>query len=430
MPTVREFVEAELEELSRVYQHLHANPELSGAEVETAAFIARQLRSCGWEVTTGIGGTGVVGSKSNGPGDVVALRADMDALPIREETGLSFASSVRVERERNGFPQPVDVMHACGHDLHMTCLLGVARYFSQFLQTWRGTLLLLFQPAEEIAAGARSMVVDNLWTRFPLPSVVLGQHIDERPAGVIGIREGTTMTAADSLRVRIIGRGGHASSPHWTIDPIVQASATIMRLQTIVSREVSPAELAVVSVGSIRAGEKENIIPAEAEFTVNIRSVSVPVREALLEAVRRIVLAEAEASGTPFAPNIEEISSFPLTVNDPAATATVRSVFLSEFGPGNVEEVDVKMASEDFGLLGAAAGVPSVFWFLGGTDPTVYNDAVEQGRVAELIPSGHSSRFAPAFEPAVKAGVTAFVSASMVWLSPGQVRPTGSDAPR
>lgn len=423
--------------LEELYRELHAHPELSMAETRMAAEVARQLREQGWEVTTGVGGTGVVGVlRGNGAdptgavggagtayGDsaapdrpVVMLRADMDALPVREETGLPYASAA-TGTDPEG--RTVPTMHACGHDMHVACLLGAAALFAARRDQWRGTLLVVFQPGEETAQGAAAMLDDDFLGRFPTPDVVLGQHVDPRPAGTIGIRPGVAMAAADSLRIRMLGRGGHGSRPQSTIDPVVMAASTVLRLQTVVSREISPAETAVVTVGNIHGGTKENIIPDEAQLEVNVRTFTERVRNQMLAAIERIARAEADASGAPKGPELSPIHSFPITYNAPEETERVAATLGHQLGGDRVTEIDPKTGSEDFGRFGSAAGVPSVFWFFGGTDPESHAAAEAGGRLVEDVPGNHSARFAPAIQPTLDTGVRALVTAALSWLQPG-----------
>lgn len=400
-------------ELEKVYTELHAHPELSMRETRTSAEVARWLTNFGYEVTTGIGKTGVVGLLRNGEGPTVMLRADMDALPVKEETGLPYASTATATDAEG---RQVSLMHACGHDMHMTCLLGVAALFAATRTGWRGTLMTVFQPAEEISTGAQAMIDDGMLTRFPKPSVVLGQHVFPAPAGQVFYRPGSMMSAADSLQIRLFGRGAHGSQPQASVDPVVMAAATVLRLQTIVSREVDPADRVVVTVGTLQAGTKENIIPSEAILKVNVRTFSEQVRSRVLEAIKRISRAEAAASGAPKEPEFTPIAAAPLLWNDPDATARVVAAFSDFFGHDRVKEAEPWNASEDFGLFGTAAGVPSVFWFLGGWDPKAYADAEATGRLAD-IPTNHSPHFAPVIQPTLTTGVEAFTVAALAWLA-------------
>ncbi|TMR12045.1 amidohydrolase, partial [Nonomuraea zeae] len=358
-----------LDELTTFYQDLHRHPELSFAEERTAALAADRLRAAGFEVTTGVGGTGVAGVLRNGEGPTVALRADMDALPVLEATGLPYASTATT-RDAEG--RQIPLMHACGHDMHVTCLSGAATLLAAGRDRWRGTLVALFQPAEEIAAGAQAMVDDRLFDRIGTPDVVLGQHVFPSPAGTVLVSPGEILATADSIEIRLYGRGGHSSQPERTVDPVVLAAATVMRLQTVVAREVSPFERAVLTVAQIHAGHKENVIADEATITLNIRTFSTDVRRTLLAAIERVVNAEAAASGATRSPEFRTLNSFPLTSNDAAATEKLRDAFAARFGPERVTEMKPLMGSEDFGVFGATAGVPSVFWGLGGADAEVY----------------------------------------------------------
>lgn len=404
-------------ELAELYRDLHANPELSFREERTAGLVAEHLRAQGYDVTTGVGGTGVVGILRNGDGTTVLLRADMDGLPVAEETGLPYASTRRAMDDEG---REVPVMHACGHDMHVTWLLGATARLAAERGSWQGTVLAVFQPAEEVGAGAQAMLDDGFLDRFPRPDVCLGQHVAPFPAGLTGLRSGATMAAADSLRIVLHGRGGHGSSPHSTVDPVVMAASTVLRLQGIVSREVNPNDAAVVTVGSVQAGTKENVIPDRAELKLNVRTFSEDVRTDVLASITRIVEAEASASGAPKPPAIDEISSFPLTTNDPDATEQVRSALAATLGEDRVLELPPAAGSEDFGLFGQAADVPSVFWFTGGVDPAEtdrFLEAMARGTLPPGTPSNHSPLFAPCVEPAIDAGVVAMHAAAMAWLS-------------
>lgn len=407
-------LDGDMPELEELYRDLHAHPELSMRETRTAGEVARRLERYGWEVTRQVGRTGVVGVLRNGEGPTVALRADMDGLPVREDTGLPYASEATgADPDGNQVP----VMHACGHDTHVTCLLGAANLFARRRDTWRGTLVAIFQPAEETGEGARAMLDDGFLERFPTPDVVLGQHVDPRPAGTVATRPDTLMAAADSLRVRLFGRGGHGSQPQSSVDPVVMAASVVGRLQTVVSREVDPFDTAVVTVGSMHAGSKENIISDEAELKVNIRSFSEAVRTRVLSAVERIVRAEAAASGAPREPEITSICRFPVTCNDSAAAARVTAALKSAVGADNVQEIRPKTGSEDFGRFGAEGGIPSVFWFFGGGDPDTYAAAETAGRLDEDIPSNHSPHFAPVVQATLTTGVRALAAATLAWSS-------------
>ncbi len=398
--------------LTEFYEDLHRHPELSMQENRTAAEAAERLHSEGYEVTTGVGKTGVVAILDNGPGPMVMLRADMDALPLREQTGLPYASAA-LGTDPDGVEVPV--MHACGHDMHVTCMWGAASMLATHRKHWAGRLMMVVQPGEEIAAGARAMIEDRIFERFGKPAVILGQHVTPAPAGTLHWRSGVTMAAADSLEIRLFGRGAHGSRPQSSIDPVVMAASLVMRLQTIVAREVSPTEQVVVTVGSIRAGTKENIIPDEAFLKLNVRTFSPEVRERVLDSIRRIANAEATASNAPRLPEFRPLNSFPILSNDHEATTHLASALSAHFGEGRVHRTPAVNASEDFGEFGTAAGVPSVFWYFGGLDYGVIRAAEQAGRM-DSIPSNHSPLFAPVVEPTLSTGVEALVAGALAWL--------------
>jgi amidohydrolase len=403
-------------DLADIYRDLHAHPELSFQESRTATIVARHLDSFGYEVTTGVGGTGVVGVLRHGDGPTALLRADLDALPVEEQTGLPYASTVR-GTDRHG--QDVPVSHVCGHDMHVTCLLGAAEALASDRSRWRGTLLLVFQPAEELGRGAQAMLDDGLYDRFGKPDVVLGQHVSPLPAGVVSLSAGPSFAASDTLRVTMHGRGAHASRPEVAVDPVVMAAATVMRLQTVVSREVAATDTAVVTVGALRAGATENIIPDHAELQLSVRTFDPAVRETVLAAIRRIVEGEAATAGAPTPPEIENPLSFPAVINDSDAAARTRAAFEEEFGATRVVDSGPVTGSEDVGLLARASGAPCVYWLLGGADPEKFSGATDMAAIAKIVqglPSNHSPRFAPVIEPTVSVGVAALVRAAHAWL--------------
>ncbi|MGH3243999.1 MAG: amidohydrolase [Spirillospora sp.] len=399
--------------LEDLYKHLHAHPELSLAEHRTAALVAERLREYGYGVIDGIGGTGVVGVLSNGEGPTVLLRADLDALPVKEDTGLPYASTATTT-DASGRQQPV--MHACGHDVHITCMLGFAQLMAQAKDAWQGTIIPLFQPSEEISAGAAAMVDDDLAGRIPRPDVAFAQHVLSYPAGYVGVRPGPMFSAADSLRVTLHGRGGHGSMPHATVDPVVMAAMCVVRLQTIVSRELPATTPAVVTVGSIQAGASSNVIPDTAEMLVNIRTYDEDTRRHVLDAVRRCVNAEAAASGAPREPEIERFNVFPPTVNDDDVAGRLANAFRTRFGD-DFHTIDVSPASEDFSLIPDAFGTPFAYWGIGGTDPALFAKAAEQGTVERDVPVNHSPRFAPVVQPTLDTGITALTVATLEWLT-------------
>jgi hippurate hydrolase len=397
--------------LEAAYKDVHAHPELSMQETRTAGLAAKHLSDNGYEVTTGVGKTGVVGLLRNGDGPTVMLRADMDALPVREASGVAYASTLSAT---DAAGETVPVAHACGHDMHVAWLMGVATLFSRTRDAWRGTLIVIFQPGEETAQGARAMLDDGLSTRFPKPDVVLGQHVMVGPAGTVAGSAGPITSAADSLQIRLFGRGAHGSMPQASIDPVVMAAATVLRLQTVVSREVAATEAAVVTVGVLQAGTKENVIPDEAIIKLNVRTFDEGVRKRVLAAIERIVRGEAEASGAPRPPEITPLDSYPLNFNDRIANDRVAAALRAHFSADRVRHTGPAPASEDFGCFGTAWHAPSVFWFVGGTDPALYAKAKEEGRVNEL-PVNHSPHFAPVLHPTLETGIEAMVAAALAW---------------
>ena len=408
MSTLRAMGNELTNRLRGVYRDLHAHPELSFAEHRTAGIAAGWLKDLGYEVIEGIGTTGVAGVLRNGDGPAVLLRADMDALPVREATGLAYAS------------QADGVMHACGHDMHVTCLLGAASELAASRQDWSGTAVTVFQPAEELAEGAASMVADRLFERVPRPDVVLGQHVAPIPAGTIGLRAGPAFAATDTLRITLYGAGGHGSRPEASVDPVVMAAATVMRLQGIVAREVSATDMAVVTVGALRAGTKNNIIPDDAELLLSVRSYDTAVRDSVLKAIERIVRAEAQASGAAKEPQVEPTESAPAVVNDAAAVDRTRGALAGVVGAERVIDPGPVTGSEDVGVLAAAAGVPIVFWLLGGADPAAFAGAAGPGDIARIVadlPSNHSPLYAPVEDPTIRIGVDALTAAAREWLA-------------
>ncbi|CAL9453738.1 N-acetyldiaminopimelate deacetylase [Actinosynnema sp. ALI-1.44] len=401
--------------LADLYRDLHQHPELAFAETRTAATAARELRAAGFDTTEGVGGTGVVGVLRNGDGPTVLLRADMDALPVREKTGLPYASTAVADRDGEQVP----VAHACGHDVHVTCLIGAARRLAAGRDGWRGTVLAVLQPAEEVGGGAEAMVEDGLFDRFGKPDVVLGQHVAPIPAGMLGVRPGPAFAAADTVRVVLHGRGGHGSRPEAAVDPVVMAAATVLRLQTVVSREIAGGDTCVVTVGAVRAGTVANIIPDDAELLLSVRSYDPVVRSRALDAIERIVRAEAAASGAPREPEVTVLTSFPAAVNDAAAAGRVGEALAVTFGADRVVDPGPVTGSEDVGVFATAAGVPLVYWLLGGADPAAFAGAAtfdELRHVAATIPANHSPLFAPVISPTLDVGVAALVAAARAWM--------------
>ncbi len=398
-------VNAEYPRSEAVYLDLHRHPELSFHETETAAKLAAALREAGFEVTTGVGRSGVVGVLRNGAGPTVMLRTELDALPVTEGTGLPFASTVRTKDDAG---LDVGVMHACGHDAHMAAWIGTARIMAASRAQWRGTLLVIGQPAEETVSGARAMIADGLLTRFPRPDFALAVHDDARmPAGLIGYHAGPILTNADAVTIKIYGRGGHGARPDATVDPIVIAARTVVALQTIVSRENSPFDPAVVTVGSIHGGTKNNIIPDEVQLQLTVRSFTEPVRKRLLGAIERITKAEAMAAGAPREPSIEYGPPTQALVNDSALTRRVAGALVKELGASRVKDTPPEMASEDFAEY-QLAGVPTLMLRIGAVEQAKYEAAMKSGAP---LPSLHSSQFAPDREPTIKSAMLAEVLA-------------------
>ena len=396
---------------------IHSHPELSTQEVGTAEIIGKHLHSLGaYVIHAQIGGHGLVAVLHNGPGKTVLLRADMDALPIREETGLPYASKVSQRDKVDGLTKPV--MHACGHDVHVVCLLGAAEKLLKSRSSWSGTLILVFQPAEECGSGAQAMVDDGLYEKVPIPDIVLGQHVSLNRAGYVGIRAGLFLVAADSFKITFFGKGRHGSAPEKTVDPIPMASNTVVRLQSIVSREISPSEeFAVVSVGTFHAGEAENIIPDRAEIRINVRTADESTREKVLAAVRRIVKAESEASKAPKEALVERISGFPPTINDVNLTHELSGAFRNHFKQEFDPDMARNNASEDFTILGTSVGKPCAFWVFGGTDQELYDDAEKRGLLKENVPGNHTAFYAPAMQPTLEVGVNALCVAALTFLA-------------
>ncbi len=386
-----------------LYRDLHQHPELSSHETETGAKMASELKQLGYEVTTGVGGTGVVGILKNGAGPTVMLRTELDALPVAENTGLAFASTVHT-KDAGGADIPV--MHACGHDLHMAAWIGTARIMAGNRGAWSGTLMLIGQPAEETGAGAKAMIADGLLTRFHKPDYALAVHDDARGvAGIVGFHSGPILTNADAVTIRIFGRGGHGARPEVTIDPIVIAARTVLALQTIVSRETSPFDPAVVTVGSIHGGTKNNIIPDEVVLLLTVRSFTTPVRQHLLSAISRIVKAEALAAGAPREPQIDVLQTADALVNDSAMTRRVSAALIREMGSSKAVDTPPEMVSEDFSEY-ARSGVPTLMLRVGAVDPGKFAAA---GKSAVPLPSLHSSQFAPDLEPTLMSAMIAEV---------------------
>lgn len=408
---------ADYPSLLALYSELHAHPELSLMEEKTAAKLAAELRAVGFEVTEKFGGHGIVGVLKNGPGPTLLVRADLDGLPLLEETGVPYASKTRVT-DLTG--QEVPTMHACGHDLHMTIFAGTARQLAAHRDRWSGTLVFVGQPAEERGIGARAMLKAGLYQKFPKPDFALAVHDSATlPAGTIGILEGFNWANVDTAEITVRGAGGHGAYPHATKDPIVLAARIVTTLQTIVSRETRPLDPAVVTVGSIHGGTKSNIIPDEVKLSLTLRSYSETVRRHTIEAVKRICRGEAIAAGLAEdrMPIVEILEGefTPASYNDPALTRRVRNVLTPWLGAERVVGIDPEMGGEDFGQFGRTAEkVPICMFRVGAVDPVKF---AESQRTGAPLPSLHSSKFAPLPEPAIKTGVTALTAAALDLLT-------------
>lgn len=398
-------VTAEADSLLKLYQHLHAHPELSFQEEKTGQRIAEELRKAGFEVTERVGGFGVVGVLKNGAGPVIMMRTDLDALPVPEQTGLAYASKVKVT-DPDG--KEVPVMHACGHDIHMTSFIGTARVMSALKDQWKGTLVFIGQPAEEKGGGARAMLKDGLYSRFPKPEKVVALHVtSDMPVGTVGYVPGFALANVDSVDITIRGLGGHGAYPHGTKDPVVLAAQTVLALQTIVSREISPTEPAVVTVGSIHGGTKHNIIPDEVTLQLTLRSYTDQVRQQTIAAIKRITKGLAEAAGLPEdrMPIVKVADEFtPACYNDPSLTRRLAGVVEQWLGQGAAIERQPVMGGEDFSEYGRTEEkIPISMLWLGVVEPDVVKTAMQQKKP---LPTLHSPFFAPSAAPSIKSGVT------------------------
>ena len=397
--------------LFELYKLLHTHPELSLHEEKTGQRIADELKETGLEVTTRVGGHGVVGVLRNGRGPTILVRTDLDALPVKEQTGLPYASNVRTTDDKGA---EVEVMHACGHDVHMTVLVGAARTLVSLKDRWQGTLVMIGQPAEEKGSGARKMLADGLFTRFPKPDFCLALHVKaDLPSGSLGYIEGYALGNVDSVDITIRGVGGHGAWPHKTKDPIVLAAETVLALQTIVSREIAPGEPAVVTVGSIHGGTKHNIIPDEVQLQLTLRSYTDEVRAQTIAAINRMTRGLADAAGVPEdrlpIVTLKENEFTPATYNDPALTRRLAGAFKNWFGETTVQQVKPVMGGEDFSEYGRTPDkIPICIFWLGAVKPELVQESEKTGKA---LPSLHSSQFAPLPEPTIKTGVIAMTAA-------------------
>lgn len=402
--------------LDALYKHLHQNPELSYKEFETAKRMAAELEALGFDVTENVGGTGVVALMSNGEGPTVMLRADMDGLPVEELTGLDYASTTK---STNQVGEEVFVMHACGHDIHMTSLVGAARRLVEVKDQWRGTLMLILQPAEERGGGAKAMLADGLFERFPTPDYNVALHDNAgSPAGSIGYTKGYALANVDSVDITVHGIGGHGAYPHTTRDPIVLAAQIVNSLQTLVSRNISPLEAGVVTVGSIHGGSKHNIISDEVRLQLTVRSYSDEVRATLIDGIRRIAENQGRVAGLPEDKlpevTVKDDESIPSTYNDPALAERIATMFAETGVSSNIVEAPPVMGGEDFSLFARTEDqIPSLIFWVGAVDPEKYQESLETG---ESLPSLHSPFFAPLPEPTIKTGVRAMTMAALELL--------------
>jgi amidohydrolase len=409
-------IDAIYPELDTLYRDLHQNPELSGHEEKTAAKLADRLRRLGYDVTTGVGGHGIVALMRNGNGPAVMLRTDMDALPVEEKTGLPYASKVTAPGPTGSM---VPVMHACGHDIHMSSLIGAATLLARMKDRWNGTLMLIGQPAEETLSGAEAMIKDGLFTRFPKPAYAVAIHDTSLlPAGTVGYTPGNTLSNLNTVSITIHGRGGHGAYPHKTIDPIVIAARTVLALQTIVAREINPLDPAVVTVGSIQGGTKANIIPDDVTLLLTVRSYKEEVRKQLLSAIERIAKSEAAAGNTPQEPTIKILESALATYNDPGLTTRVVRALSAGLGQSKIREEPPQMGSEDFSKY-SQSGVPSVLLWVGTVEPKKFEQAKSSGAP---LPGPHSALFAPEREPTIRTGVSVLTLTALDLLGKSDAR--------
>ena len=415
-------LEDRLPALNELYFDLHKHPELSMQEHRTAEILARRLRNAGYEVTEGVGHTGVVGLLRNGVGPVVMLRGDMDALPIKERTGLDYASKA-IGTLSDGTSVPI--MHACGHDTHMACLIATAEILAKEREAWQGTAFICAQPAEETGQGAEAMLRDGLFTNFPRPDICLGQHVLPLASGMVGHNSGIIMLASINIDVRLFGRGGHGSSPQVTVDPVVMASSLVMKLQTIRSRELAGDVPAVVTVGFVNAGMKHNVIPEEAHIGLNLRTQSTIIQQQIIDSIRRMAEAEAEAFRAPKPPEITTSDSVPLTSNNELIDQRIRAVHTALLGPKHIVELPTMMFSEDFSQYGLPGRhhyegepIPYCYWVFGGHSQELYDAAPGDTLMAKLsyLPSNHQPTFAPEPESTLRVGVRALTSGALAYL--------------
>ncbi|MBB1298879.1 M20 family metallopeptidase [Pseudoalteromonas sp. SR41-7] len=399
--------------IEKFYLDLHQSPELSYHEQKTGKKIADRLTQLGFKVTSNVGGFGVVGIYKNGEGPTVMIRTDTDGLPIIEQTGKSYASKVKVIDEHGA---KVGVMHGCGHDIHMSSFIGTAEQLIAHKKQWQGTLMMVAQPAEEVGGGAKAMLSEGLFSKYAKPDHIIALHVSASvPAGKVSMKNEYTMASVDSVDITIKGKGGHGAYPHTTIDPVVIAARTVLALQTITSRELSPLEPSVITVGSIHGGSKHNVISDEVKLQLTLRSYNPDVRSAQIAAIKRITAGIAQSAGLDESNYpvvyVHEDESIPSTYNNPAQTDIVRNSIASAIGDTNVLETQAVMAGEDFGLYGRTdENIPITLFWLGGVNQAQYADSI---KTAEVLPSLHSSKFAPDYKVAIPTGIKAMSNAAV-----------------
>ena len=396
-------IDSQLDWQRGLYKDFHRQPELGLEEHKTSERIESELKDLGLE-SKHVSKTGLVTVIENGQGTTVLARADIDALPVNEDTGLDYSSTID------------GVMHACGHDMHITALLGAVRLLNENLDAWSGTYIALFQPSEENAAGAKAMIDDGLTSKIPKPDIAYAQHVMPMPTGTVNTKAGPVLSAGDSVKITVHGRGAHGSMPHLSVDPVVLAATIVLRLQTIVSREVEPGEFAVVTVGASNSGSKSNIIPDRAELLLNLRTYDMEVRDRIIASIERIVKGECEAAGSPKEPSFEYYDQFPLTDNDEDANDAVTKAFEYYFDDGVVLPATPATASEDFSEIPGAFEIPYAYWMIGCADADAYKKAAEAGTVNTDIPANHSPQFAPVIDPTLEIATKAQVIAALSQL--------------
>lgn len=396
-------IDSQLDWQRDLYKDFHRQPELGLEEHKTSERIESELKDMGLEAKH-ISKTGLVAVIENGDGPTVLARADIDALPVSEDTGVDYSSTID------------GVMHACGHDMHITALLGAIRLLNENLDAWSGTYIALFQPSEEDAAGAKAMLDDGLTSKIPKPDIAFAQHVMPMPTGTVNTKAGPVLSAGDSVKITVHGRGAHGSMPHLSVDPVVLAATIVLRLQTIVSREVEPGEFAVVTVGASNSGSKSNIIPDRAELLLNLRTYDMGVRDRIIASIERIVKGECQAAGSPKEPSFEYYDQFPLTDNDEGANEAVTKAFEDYFDVGVVLPATPATASEDFSEIPNAFEIPYAYWMVGSSDAEKYKKAAEAGTVNTDIPANHSPQFAPVIDPTLEIATKAQVLAALSQL--------------